>query len=207
MFKKKVVFYLSKQKIAVFASGDGSNFQRIVEEGKTQNFAYQVELLVCDKPGANVINRAESLGIPAMIFDPKEYKDKKSFETIILHELRKYQIEFIVLAGYMRLIGPTLLNPYKNQIINIHPSLLPAFPGKDAVGQALLKGVKISGVTIHYVDEGMDTGPIITQEAVCVDDNDNRESLQMKIQQIEHQLYPLTIHKLCLKKEGLTYVY
>ena len=110
--------------------------------------------------------------------------------------IKKRWCEFIVLAGYMRLIGPTLLGEYEGRIVNIHPSLLPAFPGKDAIGQALAAKVKWSGVTIHYVDEGMDTGPIIVQERVRLMNKETRESLQQKIQQIEHKLYPSILQML-----------
>src|SRR5690606_6087050 len=102
---------------------------------------------------------------PTFVFNPKQYHSKVDFEQEITNELRKYSVDYIILAGYMRLIGPTLLKNFPNRIINIHPSLLPAFPGKDAIGQAVQAGVKVTGVTIHYVDEGMDTGPIIAQKA------------------------------------------
>ena len=148
-------------KIAVFASGTGSNFAAVVEavkDGRLKNI--EVALLVCDRPGALVIKRAEQESIPVFSFNPKEFIDKAAYEQRILDKLQECGAEFIVLAGYMRLIGTTLLQSYSGRMINLHPSLLPAFTGKDAVGQALEYGVKITGITVHFVDAGMDTGSI-----------------------------------------------
>ncbi|WP_228550299.1 phosphoribosylglycinamide formyltransferase [Salinibacillus xinjiangensis] len=185
----------NKIKIAVFASGSGSNFQSIVDSGHS---AYEVVLLVCDRPQAKAIDRAKKAGIDSFVFQPKQYPNKQVFEREIVQHLKEKQVGFIALAGYMRLIGPTLLTEYEGKIINIHPSLLPAFPGKDAVGQALAKQVKVTGVTVHFIDEGMDTGPIIAQEPIYVHNKDTKETLQQKIHQIEHQLYPEVIQDLCL---------
>jgi phosphoribosylglycinamide formyltransferase-1 len=178
------------KKIAVFASGNGSNFQAIIDVVKSGNLETEISLLVCDKPGAYAVERASEAGIPSFVFQAKDYLGKKEYEQAILEELKRHDVEFIVLAGYMRLIGTTLLSAYQGRIVNIHPSLLPAFPGKDAIGQALAAKAKWSGVTIHFVDEGMDTGPIIIQERVRLEEKETRDSLQKKIQQIEHKLYP-----------------
>lgn len=178
------------KKIAVFASGNGSNFQAIIDVVKSGELETEISLLVCDKPGAYAVDRANAARIPSFVFQAKEYAGKEEYEQAILAELKKYGVEFIVLAGYMRLLGPALLGAYQGRIVNIHPSLLPAFPGKDAIGQALAARANWSGVTIHYVDEGMDTGPIIIQERVRLEENETRDSLQKKIQQIEHKLYP-----------------
>ncbi|MEH7416114.1 phosphoribosylglycinamide formyltransferase [Neobacillus drentensis] len=178
------------KKIAVFASGNGSNFQAIIDVVKSGELETEITLLVCDKPGAYAVDRANAAKIPCFVFQAKDYPSKEESEQAILAELKRYNVEFIVLAGYMRLIGTTLLSAYQGRIVNIHPSLLPAFPGKDAIGQALAAKAKWSGVTIHYVDEGMDTGPIIIQERVRLEENETRDSLQKKIQQIEHKLYP-----------------
>ncbi|MCM3727109.1 phosphoribosylglycinamide formyltransferase [Neobacillus cucumis] len=178
------------KKIAVFASGNGSNFQAIIDVVKSGELETEISLLVCDKPGAYAVDRANAAEIPSFIFQAKDYTNKEEYEQAILAELKRYDVEFIVLAGYMRLIGSTLLSAYQGRIVNIHPSLLPAFPGKDAIGQALAAKANWSGVTIHYVDEGMDTGPIIIQERVRLEENETRDSLQKKIQQIEHKLYP-----------------
>lgn len=187
------------RKIAVFASGSGSNFQAIVDAVEAGELQADIELLVCDKPGAKVIDRARHFGIPTYSFLPKTFASKADFEKEIVAELQSYGVEFIVLAGYMRLVGEVLLKAYEGRIINIHPSYLPAFPGKNAVGQALKANVAETGVTVHYVDSGMDTGPIIEQVRIPVLPGDTEETLQQRIQKAEHQLYPVIINKLLQK--------
>ncbi|MEH7306734.1 phosphoribosylglycinamide formyltransferase [Neobacillus drentensis] len=184
------------KKIAVFASGSGSNLQAIIDVVQAGKLDADISLLVCDKPGAFAIERAKAARIPSFVFTAKDFSSKEQYEEEILAQLKAYGVEFIVLAGYMRLIGSKLLAEYKGRIVNIHPSLLPAFPGKDAIGQALAAKVKWSGITIHYVDEGMDTGPIIIQERVRLDENETREGLQHKIQKSEHKLYPSVLQML-----------
>lgn len=184
------------KKLAIFASGNGSNFQAIVNAVRTGKLRADISLLVCDSPNAFAIKRAEDANIPVLVFHPNDYESKTDFESMIAENLEVKKIDFIALAGYMRLIGHTLLSKYEGKIVNIHPSLLPAFPGKDAIGQALSAGVKESGVTIHYVDAGMDTGQVIAQKTITIADNETKETLQRKIQQIEHQLYPDVLEKL-----------
>lgn len=184
------------KKLAVFASGSGTNFQAIVDAVKEGKIEAEICLLVCDKPGAFAIERAKNEGIPQFVFRAKDYASKAEYEEAIIKELQAKEVEFIALAGYMRLIGTTLLKKFEGRIVNIHPSLLPAFPGKDAIGQAFEAGVKVSGVTVHYVDEGMDTGPIIAQKAVEITEGETRESLEEKIHAVEHQLYPAVLQKL-----------
>ncbi|MBM7692684.1 phosphoribosylglycinamide formyltransferase-1 [Peribacillus deserti] len=193
------------RKIAVFASGSGSNFESIANAIQVKQLNAEISLLVCDNPKAYVIQRAKQQQIPAFIFSPKDYENKEAFETRILDKLEEYQVDFIVLAGYMRLIGSTLLSAYSKRIVNIHPSLLPSFPGKDAIGQAFQAGVKVTGVTVHFVDEGMDTGPIIAQKAVDVRNGDTRDTLQARIQEVEHRLFPAVLQELLQKQlmEGL----
>lgn len=183
-------------RIAIFASGSGSNFQALTDACRAGKLDATPALLVCDRPGAYVVERATAAAIPYFAFAPKSYKDKAEFESHILQELARYEVDFIVLAGYMRLIGPTLLTAFRGRIVNIHPSILPAFPGLDAVGQALEYGVKLTGVTIHFVDEGMDTGPIIAQQAIEVGADDTRETLEKKIHQVEHTFYPKILQQL-----------
>jgi len=182
-----------KTRIAVFASGTGSNFEAMMTSEQTE---FEVVMLVCDQPKAHVIGKAASFGVETVVFDPNDYASKEAYETEILKKLKRANVQWIALAGYMRIVGKTLLDAYENRIVNIHPSLLPAFPGKDAVKQALDAGVKVSGVTIHYVDEGIDTGPIIAQEPVTVFSNDTYESLQKRIQQVEHVLYTRVLNEL-----------
>lgn len=177
------------RRIAIFASGSGSNFEAIVQAVQSGKLSgAEIALLVCDKPGAKVLERAARLGVETFVFDPKAYAGKAAFEAEIVAELQKRDITLIVLAGYMRLIGETLLKEYEGSIINLHPSLLPAFPGKDAVGQALACGVKVTGVTVHFVDAGLDTGPIIAQLPVPVEEGDTPDTLAARIHQVEHGL-------------------
>ncbi|MEO2077241.1 MAG: phosphoribosylglycinamide formyltransferase [Bacillus sp. (in: firmicutes)] len=189
------------KRFAVFASGSGSNFQAIVDKVQSGELVADLSLLICDQPGAYVIERARQARIPTFVFRAKDYPSKADYEREISFLLRERNIDFIVLAGYMRLIGPTLLKEFEGQIVNIHPSLLPDFPGKDAIGQALAAKAKWSGVTIHYVDEGMDTGPIIVQERIRLEDQETRKSLQEKIQAIEHKLYPSILQMLLTRGE------
>lgn len=184
------------KKIAIFASGNGSNFQALLDAVTERDLLAEICLLVCDRPGAYAIDRAEKAAVPHFVFNPKEFKDKAEYESQILALLKERNVEWVILAGYMRLIGPTLLQAYEGKIVNIHPSLLPDFPGKDAVGQALEAGAKETGVTVHYVDAGMDTGEVIAQEVVGIIPGETRESLQAKIQKVEHRLYPTVVKTL-----------
>lgn len=184
------------RKFAVFASGSGTNFEAIERRMREENWDAEIVLVVCDKPDAKVLDRAEKAGIASFAFQPKSFENKAAFEQVIVEQLRLHGAEWIVLAGYMRLIGDTLLSAYRNKIINIHPSLLPAFPGIDAIGQAYRAGVKVAGITVHYVDEGMDTGPIIAQRAVELEKNETLASLEEKIHKLEHELYPDVIKEL-----------
>ena len=182
------------KKIVVFASGSGSNFQTIVD--KLHQKTCEVALLVCDKAGAYCLERAEKLHIPTFVFNPKEYETKADFEKEICQRLNLIQPDLIVLAGYMRIVPPEFVSAFPQRIINIHPALLPSFPGLHGQRQALEYGVKISGCTVHYVDEGMDTGKIIAQRAVPVLEGDTEETLSARILKEEHQLYPAVVKML-----------
>ena len=184
------------KKIAVFASGSGTNFQAIIDAINAGALEAQIEILICDRKGAKCISRAETAGIPTFAFSAKDYVDKTGYEQDILLKLKEHDVEFIVLAGYMRLIGQTLLSAFQGKMVNIHPSLLPSFQGKDAIGQALEANAATTGVTVHFVDEGMDTGPIIEQQAVTIVDGETKESLELKIHEIEHKLYPAVLQKI-----------
>lgn len=182
-----------RPRVAVFASGTGSNFEAMMSSDQRE---FDVVMLICDRPKAHVIGLAAGHGVETVVLDPKQYESKSAYEQTILQRLRRANVQWIVLAGYMRIVGEDLLEAYPNKIINIHPSLLPSFPGKDAVEQALAAGVKVSGVTIHYVDEGIDTGPIIAQEPVTVFPKDTATSLQQRIQQVEHVLYTRIVNEI-----------
>lgn len=189
-------------KIAIFASGNGGNFQRIVEAQRSgEGKGYEVKVLIVDKGNAYAIERAKALGIPYYFINPKEYNTKMEFEEKIIEVLKEFKVEYIVLAGYMRIITPTLLDKYFNKIINIHPAYLPEFPGKDGIGDVYKAGVNKTGVTIHYVDSGVDTGEIIYQERLKIDSQWGLEDLKNKIHEIEHRIYPMVLTKLFKKGE------
>lgn len=185
---------MTKVRAAVFASGTGSNFEAIMKE--ESSLGCDIVLLVCDKPDAAVLQKAEQFDVPVFVFDPKSFASKEDYEKVVVEQLKESDVDWVFLAGYMRIIGPTLLQPFEGKIINIHPSLLPAFPGKDAIGDAFNAGVDTTGVTVHYIDEGVDTGPIIMQESVPVLPDDTKETLKKRIQKVEHELYPRVIKQL-----------
>jgi phosphoribosylglycinamide formyltransferase-1 len=177
-------------RIAVFASGQGTNFQAIADAVREGKLDVTIELLVCDKPSAPVVERASRAGVDAFVFKPKDYPNREAYETEIVAELTKRGVELIVLAGYMRILTPTIVEPYYGRMINVHPSLLPAFPGVNAMGQALDYGVKVTGVTVHYVDGGLDSGPIIAQVVVPISDGEGIDTLSERTQAVERELLP-----------------
>ena len=178
----------------VFASGSGSNFEAIVRQ--LGGSVCEVALLVCDVPGAYCLERAARLGVPAVVVDRSAYRSRAEYETAIVELLAPINPDLIVLAGYMRIIGPTLLGAYTGRIINIHPSLLPAFPGLDGIGDALRYGVRVIGVTVHYVDAGVDTGPILDQAAIHLTGDEAPAEVIARIHELEHQIYPRVITRL-----------
>lgn len=181
------------KKFAVFVSGSGTNLQVIIDKVKEGYIPGEIALVVSDNKDAYALERARRAGIPTFCFNPKDYKSREEYEKIIIEELERRGVEFIVLAGFMRVLTPFFVRRYKNRILNIHPALLPSFPGTHGVRDALNYGVKVTGVTVHFVDEGVDTGPIILQEAEKVRDDDTEESLHQRLHKIEYRLYPLAI--------------
>jgi phosphoribosylglycinamide formyltransferase-1 len=185
----------SRHKIAVFASGYGSNFEVITRAAQSGEISADVVLMVCDKPSARVCSLADAMGVNKFVFTAKEYPSKADYEREIVSQCRERGVELICLAGYMRLVGEELLNAYKGQIINIHPSLLPAFAGVKPIERAMEYGVKVYGATIHYVDETLDGGKIIAQRAIEYEGNDIEELTEL-IHKAEHKLYINTLQKL-----------
>jgi phosphoribosylglycinamide formyltransferase-1 len=183
-------------RVGILASGSGSNFQALVDGLHAPGSAAEVVCLVCNVPGAPVIARAVNAGIEAIIVDHKQATSREAFDTQVAALLTSRQVELVCLAGYMRLVTPTFLRAFPQRVINIHPALLPAFPGTHGVRQALEYGVRIAGCTVHFVDEGTDTGPIIAQAAVPVLHDDNESSLAARIQLEEHRLYPSVVQHL-----------
>lgn len=185
-------------RIAILGSGKGSNAEAIFSAIATGSLSANVVAVVTDVPGAGILERAARYGVPGLFLDAGPFRTKLDGEgeQRYLDLLSQSGADTIVLAGFMRIIKTGLLQAYKNRILNIHPSLLPAFPGRDAWRQALEYGVKITGCTVHLVDEGTDTGPILEQLAVPVLDDDTPEKLHARIQQQEHLAYPAALHRL-----------
>ena len=187
-----------KHRLAVFASGEGTNFEAIADACADGRIDAEVVLMVCDKPAAPVVGKAARRGIDSFVFSPKDYASKAEYETEIVRRMNEAAVELVCLAGYMRILSDVLLNAYENRRINIHPSLLPAFRGAHAVEQAVEYGVKVYGITIHYVNSELDGGRIIAQKAFEYDGNDPAEVHRIG-QKIEHKLYIDTINKLLRK--------
>ncbi|MFD0672270.1 phosphoribosylglycinamide formyltransferase [Cohnella sp. GCM10027633] len=190
-------------KVAVFASGSGSNFQALAEAVQQGGIDATISLVVCDKPSAYVLERAKAFHIETYEFRPKEYASREAYEEKIVAKLQETGIDLIVMAGYMRLVTNVLVEPYYGRMINIHPALLPAFPGMDGIGQAIAYGAKIAGATVHFVDGGTDTGPIIAQRAVEVLEGDTKETLGARIQKIEHALLPEVVRLIAAGRVSL----
>jgi phosphoribosylglycinamide formyltransferase-1 len=180
-------------RIAVFASGFGSNLQAIIKAIKKGRLEADLSLVVSDNKKAYALKRAKRAGIKNIFIDPAAFLSKENFEKEILKNLQAEKIDLIVLAGFMRIIGKTLLESYPGKILNIHPALLPSFKGSYGIKDAFEYGVKITGVTVHLVDAEMDHGPIILQGAIKIEEDDTLESLEKKIHRLEHKLYPQAI--------------
>lgn len=181
---------MNNLKIGVLASGRGSNFQAIIDSIETGHIQAGINVLITDNPKAFSLERAKKHGIESLVMLPKNYASRDEYFRDITAELKKRNVELVVLAGFMRIVGRPLLDAYPNSVMNIHPALLPSFPGLHGQKQAHDYGVKITGCTVHFVDEGMDTGPIIIQAAVPVRDDDTEETLSERILKLEHKIFP-----------------
>lgn len=180
-------------RIAVLVSGRGSNLQAIIDSIENKYLHAQISVVVSDIADAYALVRARTHGIKAIHIDPKRFDSKESYETEILRVLDSHNVQLMLLAGYMKILGKTLLTAYKNRILNIHPALLPAFPGLHAQEQAFKHGVKVAGCTVHFVDEELDGGPIILQKCVEVKEDDTAQTLAERILEQEHKIYPEAI--------------
>lgn len=187
----------AKLRVGVLASGRGSNLQAILEAIEAGKLAARIAVVISNKKDAQALERARRHGVADVFLDPAPYKDRpdgrEAYDRAVLEVLRKHGIELVVLAGYMKIVTRVLIDAYPNRIMNIHPSLLPSFPGLKAQQQALDWGVKASGCTVHFVTEGVDTGPIIRQAAVPIQENDTAETLEARILMEEHRIYPEAI--------------
>ena len=181
---------MGKMRVAVFASGSGTNLQAIIDADIQ---TIEIAVVFTNNPDAYAIERAKKHNIQVEIIDHKNYKTREEYEKHIIEVLDPYKLNLIVLAGFMRILSTVFVRAYKNKIVNIHPALLPSFPGINAGRQALEYGVKYTGVTVHFVDEGVDTGPIILQSVVEIKDEDTEDTLLEKIHEVEHRIYPKAI--------------
>lgn len=186
-----------KKRIAVLASGRGSNFQALIDAIGREEIPASCIGLITDNPDAFAITRAREAAIPVFVLEYGVYADKEEYEKALCTTMRGVQADLFVLAGYMRILGPAIVREFHGKILNIHPALLPSFPGLHAQRQALAYGVRVSGCTVHLVDEGMDTGPIIVQVCVPVLDSDDEESLSERILDEEHRCLPLAVKLFC----------
>ncbi|WP_412058641.1 phosphoribosylglycinamide formyltransferase [Bartonella sp. DGB2] len=185
-----------KKRIVIFISGSGSNMVALAKAAQDPTYPARVAAVICDQPKADGIAKAEQLGLNVHIIARKNYINKAAHEGAILDCLAQYTPDLLCFAGYMRLVSPSFIAAYRNRIINIHPSLLPLFKGLNTHAQALEAGMKIAGCTIHYVNEGMDDGTIISQAAVPILTNDTPDRLGARVLTVEHQLYPATLRAL-----------
>jgi phosphoribosylglycinamide formyltransferase-1 len=184
---------IQDMKFAVFASGNGTNLQAIIDAVKAGDIKAELALVFCDRHKAFALKRAKEAGIPTLVLLRKDYATPQSYERDIMIQLKGMQIDFIVLAGYMKIFTPFFIKQYPNRILNVHPSLLPAFKGATGIKDTFTYGAKVAGVTIHFVDDKMDHGPIIIQEAFRVSEHETLETLEERIHQIEHKIYPRAI--------------
>lgn len=177
----------------MLASGEGTNLQAILDEPTVGPW---VVLVLSDRGDARALERARSRSVEAIHVDPGGYGDRGAFDRALIDVLRARRIDLVVLAGYMRVAGPELVDAFRGRMLNVHPSLLPAFPGTSAVADALSWGVKVSGVTVHLVDEEVDHGPVIFQEAIEVRPDDDWDALEARVHEVEHRLLPAAIRAL-----------
>jgi len=197
------------QNLGILISGRGSNMESILKTIKKQRIPINPSIVISNKPDAKGLKIAEKLGVKTLVIDSKEYKNKRTqYDKKVIKELEKNGVTprngLVCLAGFMRIISPYFIKKYKNRIFNIHPALLPAYPGLNAQKQAIQNGAKVSGCTVHFVDEGVDSGPIILQSVVKVRNNDNEKTLSKRILIEEHRIYPQAVKLFARKKIRLS---
>jgi phosphoribosylglycinamide formyltransferase-1 len=180
-------------RLGVLASGTGSNLQAILDACRDERIPAQVAVVICNVEGATALARAQKAGVPAVLLPHRDYGSRELYDAQLVAELQRNAVQLVCLAGFMRIVSPVLLRAFPDRVLNIHPSLLPAFPGLHAVRQALRAGVKVAGCTVHIVDEGTDTGPVLVQAAVPVLEGDDEAALAARILVQEHKAYPRAI--------------
>ena len=196
---------MSAAPVAVLVSGTGTNLQSLLDAAATPGYPARIAVVVSNVPGVRALERAILAGVPTRVLPHQGYPDRAAYDRALVETIAPFGCRIACLAGFMRLVGPTFLRAFPAGVLNVHPALLPSFPGLHAHRQALEHGVKVTGCTVHLVDEGTDTGPIVAQAAVPVLDGDTEESLQRRIQEQEHRLFPLALGLLAagrLRVEG-----
>ena len=188
---------MEKKRLGVLVSGSGSNLQALLDACAGSDFPAQVAIVLSNVPTAFALERARKAGVATEVLEHKSFADRDAFDAELVQRLRRHGVEIVCLAGFMRLLGTRFLEAFPGRVLNIHPALLPAFPGLHAPRQALKHGVKIAGCTVHFVDPGLDSGPIIVQAAVPVLPDDDEQKLAARILTEEHRIYPLAIRWLC----------
>lgn len=184
---------MSKLRVGVLASGRGSNLQSLIDQSQAGQIDAQIVLVASNNAEAGALERAQKAGIATCVINHREFASREAFDTAMVAALRKAKVELVLLAGFMRLLSPVFIEAFPQRIMNIHPALLPAFPGLNVQRQALEYGARFSGCTVHFVDGGLDTGPIIIQAVVPILENDTEESLAARILAQEHRIYPRAV--------------
>lgn len=184
---------VAEARVAVLASGEGTNLQALLDDPVV---APWIVLVLSDREQARALERARARGIRAEHLDPGGYEDRASYDRAVVDLLRSDGVDLVALAGFMRIVGPELVAAFEGRMVNVHPALLPAFPGTSAVADALDWGVKLTGVTVHLVDEQVDHGPVLFQEAIQVNDDDTWDSLEARVHEVEHRLLPAAVRAL-----------
>ena len=182
-----------KVKIGILASGEGSNFESIIKSIRNNQLCAQISILIVNNPKCLAIDKAIKYSIPYVIINNKDCDSRLEHDKLVMNKLDEYSVELVVMAGWMRIVGESLINNFENRLINIHPSLLPSFKGVDAIQQAIDNKVTISGCTVHYVQKDVDSGSIIIQAAVPIKNKESKEHLKKRIQAMEHIILPLAI--------------
>jgi len=190
--------------LGVLASGQGSNFVAIAERINRRELLAQIRVVIYNNPDAGVAHHAQRLGIPAVLLNHRTFPNRESLDAAIVQVLRDHGVDWVVMAGWMRLVTPTLIDSFPNRILNIHPSLLPSFKGAHAIEQALDYGVQVTGCTVHLVETAMDSGVILAQRVVQIEDEDTPESLRARIQIEEHRVFSEVLQQLALGKLRIT---
>jgi len=179
--------------IAILCSGNGTNLQAIIDGVNSGYIPARIAFILSDEKRAFALERARKAGIETVVLDKKDYKDREDFDREVVKRLKKRDVELVVLAGFMRLLSPYFIKEYRNRIINVHPALLPSFKGAHGIKDALDHGVKVTGVTVHFVDEHLDNGPIILQKTVEIKEDDTEGALLERVHKEEHKIYPEAI--------------